>query len=80
MRTRVLLGRKLLVASLGVATVSYVACSGQVDATDAGADAAPDRLVTSGNLVAPPPDASPPPPDAATDASDASDASDSGRD
>lgn len=38
-------GRKLLIASLGVAAVSYVACSGSSSGT-------------SGNLVAPDPDAS----------------------
>ena len=38
-------GRKLLVASLGVAAVSYVACSRK-----------PDVQETTGNLVAPPPE------------------------
>lgn len=38
-------GRKLLIASLGVAAVSYVACSSSSNGT-------------SGNLVAPDPDAS----------------------
>jgi hypothetical protein len=64
MKKRSVVGKKLLVASLGVAAVSYVACSGQVAGTDAGADAAadaaPDNLVTSGNLVPPPADATPP--------------------
>lgn len=72
-------GRKLLVASLGVAAISYVACG-----TDA----------TSGNL-APPPDAGgkdtsadvieemisgnlAPPPDAGPDSSDSGDAGDGG--
>ncbi len=71
MKKRTIVGKKLLVASLGVAAVSYVACSGQVASTDAGADgaadAAPDNLVTSGNLVPPPADALPPPRDAAPD-------------
>jgi hypothetical protein len=39
-------GRKLLIASLGVAAVSYVACSGS------------GSRETSGNLVGPDPDAS----------------------
>jgi hypothetical protein len=55
--------RKLLVASLGVASVSYVACgrTETPDGTDAGLadgstkDSALDRLVA--NLVAPPEDA-----------------------
>lgn len=69
--------KKLLVASIGVATVSYVACSntetygnlvappGSDAASDAPADAISDVFFgaeTSGNLVAPPP------PDASTDA------------
>jgi len=56
------LGRKLLVASVGVAAISYVACtttqtSGNLMApeTDAAADAEPDAPVTSGNLMPPPP-------------------------
>ncbi len=63
MKKRSVVGKKLLVASLGVAAVSYVACSGEVASTDAGAggaDAAADRLVSSGNLIPPPIDATPP--------------------
>lgn len=56
-------GRKLLVATVGLATVSYVvACGGNVSTEekgDAGADVRDD--VTSGNLVAP--DTGTPPPD-----------------
>lgn len=56
-------GRKLLVATVGLATVSYVvACGGNVsteEKSDAGADVRDD--VTSGNLVAP--DTGTPPPD-----------------
>jgi len=61
-------GRKLLVASLGVAAVSYVGCSGSSAKQSAGRDAAPsDAAVsrstfdaaasryTTGNPVAPPP-------------------------
>jgi hypothetical protein len=50
------IGRKLLVASIGVATLSYVGvhCGGS-ETTGASQDASPD-LQTSGNL-APPPDA-----------------------
>jgi hypothetical protein len=65
--------KKLLVASIGVATVSYVACSntetsGNLAAppgSDAASDAPTDAFFgaeTSGNLVAPPP------PDASADA------------
>ncbi len=61
-------GRKLLIASLGVAAVSYVACQGETSGnlvappgTDASTDgsaetndaADKDQFVTSGNLVAP---------------------------
>lgn len=67
-------GRKLLVASAGVATVSYVmACSftetsgnlmGPDPEVDAGSDASEDAFIGSGNLVAPEPedggDAAPP--------------------
>lgn len=63
-------GRKLLVASAGVATVSYVmACSftetsgnlmgpdPEVDAgSDASEDASEDAFIGSGNLVAPEPE------------------------
>jgi hypothetical protein len=56
-------GRKLLVATVGLATVSYVvACGSTVTeepTVDAGADTRND--VTSGNLVAP--DTGTPPPD-----------------
>jgi hypothetical protein len=63
-------GRKLLVASLGVAAVSYVACgdstSGNLVATpyDASSDVAKDAIdeQVSGNLA--------PPPDAGFDATD----------
>ena len=64
------IGRKLLVASLGVASVSYVAC-GSTDISspsDAGADVANDRVV--GNLVGPgdaQQDRTPPPLDAPVD-------------
>ena len=67
-------GRKLLIASIGVATVSYVACTGSNPAVsgnpvppflqDSGVDspaessANDDARATSGNLVAPIPDAS----------------------
>jgi hypothetical protein len=54
MKRRVI-GKKLLVASIGVATISYVACSTGSTTTDAGADAAADGPVTSGNLMPPPP-------------------------
>jgi hypothetical protein len=54
------LGRKLLVATVGLATVSYVvACGGQVDEQKTDSGTSPD--VTSGNLV--PPDTGTPPPD-----------------
>jgi hypothetical protein len=62
-------GKKLLVASVGVAAISYMACttsetSGNLvspidDASVApldAADAKDDALISSGNLVAPPPD------------------------
>jgi hypothetical protein len=81
--------RKLLVASVGVAAVSYavgVACgdsnvtSGNLPAP-APRDAANEQIVTSGNLPAPPPpDAGQQDADAATDAADASDASDAAND
>lgn len=57
------IGRKLLVASVGVAAISYVACtttqtSGNLMAPEVDAsaeeDAQPDALVTSGNLMPPP--------------------------
>jgi hypothetical protein len=73
-------GRKLLVASIGVATVSYVlACqttetSGNLVApppTEAGKDVR-DDIISSGNLVAPPP------PEDAGDSGNPSDASDAG--
>jgi hypothetical protein len=61
MAKRIVVGRKLLVASLGVAAISYVACTtsqtspdGGSDA-DAAADANADGPVTSGNLMPPPP-------------------------
>jgi hypothetical protein len=60
MKPRFRPGRKLLVASLGVAAISYVACgttatSGNLaPPPDAAADAVDDQI--SGNL-APPPDA-----------------------
>lgn len=65
MAKRIVVGRKLLVASLGVATLSYVACttspsSGNLMFPDG--DAAADGPVTSGNLMPPPP------PDGAADA------------
>jgi hypothetical protein len=55
------LGRKLLVATVGLATISYVAaCGSKVDepttSTDAGTDAKIDSGISSGNLVAPEPD------------------------
>ncbi len=83
-------GRKLLVAAIGVATVSYVvACGGKTDDAEQGtkddsgvkADAGPD--VSSGNLVPPPDDVGPdissgnlvPPPDVMDDAMDEPDTS-----
>ena len=65
-------GRKLLVASLGVAAVSYVACGGDntsgnlvAQPYDASSDVAKDAVdeQVSGNLA--------PPPDASFDAADA---------
>lgn len=58
-------GRKLLVASVGVAAISYVACttttSGNLVAPEGDAsaeeDGGSDALVTSGNLMPPPADA-----------------------
>jgi hypothetical protein len=85
-------GRKLLVASIGVATVTYAACTagttnpgvpqtGDASSADGTADArdvgTSDAFVTSGNLVAPIPDASDSGKDAATDAN-AADAPDGG--
>ena len=61
MAKRIVVGRKLLVASLGVATLTYVACtspsSGNLMFPDdaAAADAKADGPVTSGNLMPPPP-------------------------
>jgi hypothetical protein len=58
------LGRKLLVATVGLATVSYVAACGSsvsTESTDAGSDAKIDSGISSGNLV--PPDTGTPPPD-----------------
>ncbi len=59
MAKRIVVGRKLLVASLGVAAISYVACTTSTTVGDAGADAAADAKadgpVTSGNLMPPPP-------------------------
>ena len=78
--SRKLRARKLLVASVGVAAISYVACSTETSGnlmapydSDAGADAGTadgkaDAPPTSGNLMPPPPA------DAAADATDASDA------
>ena len=81
-----LLPRKLLIASIGVATINYVAvaCGGSTTPGDTtlkegGSDTA--QPPTSGNLPAPPPPTSanlpaPPPIDASDGASDAGDASD----
>jgi hypothetical protein len=61
MRPRKVPGRKLLVASIGVAAVSYVACSSSSEVggnagADAGShDAAADAFQSSGNLAPPPP-------------------------
>ena len=58
------IGRKLLVAAVGVATINYVAACGSsvsTESTDAGADAKIDSGISSGNLV--PPDTGTPPPD-----------------
>lgn len=59
MKRRIRHGRKLLVASLGVAAVSYVACGGNTTSTsgnlmppEAGADH-PQQFDVVGNLVAP---------------------------
>jgi hypothetical protein len=56
--------KKLLVATVGVASVSYLACSSSSSPTtagDAASDAAvADQFVSSGNLVGPLPDASAP--------------------
>ena len=77
-RRRLLRGRALLVASAGVASIAYIACSNNngnlvgsgnlmLPATDgAPNDQANDYAISSGNLVAPPP----------TDAGDGGDASD----
>jgi hypothetical protein len=64
--------KKLLVAAVGVASVSYLACGtsttsgnlvappgdGSTNAVDAQNEAANDALISSGNLVAPMPEAS----------------------
>jgi hypothetical protein len=61
MAKRIVVGRKLLVASLGVAAISYVACTTSQPSLDGGsgadaaADAKADGPVTSGNLMPPPP-------------------------
>ncbi len=65
-------GRKLLVASIGVAAVTYVACSDSGSETSGNLMAPPDAgsqddQFTSGNLVAPEPDDAG---DAANDADD----------
>jgi len=57
------LGRKLLVATVGLATVSYVACGGSTSSgpsttSDAAVDGAVQSDITSGNLL-PPPDTKP---------------------
>ena len=75
---RTLLGRKLLVASIGVASVTYAACSstngvvGNCCPAMSGDGAAPDAPdlsdVVVGNLGLPPPDSSTP--DAPNDAAD----------
>ena len=39
-------GRKLLIASIGVATVTYQACSSEAPTTDAAADVAPHADAT----------------------------------
>ena len=80
-------GRKLLVASLGVAAISYVACGTQLTSgnlapppSDGGKDAVGDAIdeMISGNL-APPPDAGPDAADASTtDAGDAGTKTDGG--
>jgi hypothetical protein len=76
------IGKKLLVASIGVAAISYAACTPTEEVTgnpvapavdasagpaDTGIDAKDDALISSGNLVAPLPD------DAGPDAKDATD-------
>lgn len=83
MKPRFRPGRKLLVASLGVAAISYVACGTETTSgnlapppTDGGKDVAADVIeeMISGNL-APPPDAGPDADAGATDATvDAADA------
>jgi hypothetical protein len=65
MKRRILTTKKLLVASIGVATVTYVACSSTSGTSgnlvapppgDGAADVQPDNfIIGSGNLVAPPP-------------------------
>ncbi len=58
------LGRKLLVATVGLATINYVAACGSSvssESTDAGSDAKIDSGISSGNLV--PPDTGVPGPD-----------------
>jgi hypothetical protein len=59
-------GRKLLIASIGVASVTYGACSTEAPNSDAAVDvarvvdggASPDGGVDRGIIVGPPPDAS----------------------
>lgn len=81
MRSRVVPGRKLLVASIGVAAVSYVACSTTPETSGnlvappvdaAGGDAPSDAASSSGNLMPPPPV------DASRDGTVPADASDDG--
>jgi hypothetical protein len=67
--------KKLLVAAVGVASVSYVGCSSNMTTTanlmvpsqDASSDAEGDAFISSGNLVIVAPDS---PPDAPADATD----------
>jgi hypothetical protein len=49
-------GRKILIASIGVATLNYVAvaCSSS-SGSGSGTDAGSDQMLTTGNLVGPPP-------------------------
>lgn len=78
------LPRKLLIASIGVATINYVAtaCGGSTTTDSSFKDGGSDRVEppTSGNLPSPPPTSAnlpaPPPPIDAGDAGDAGDASD----
>ncbi len=67
--------RKLLVATLGVAAINYLACDSAELFTSGNLvsprhDAMPDQFISSGNLMAPPDAGN----DAALDASDAADA------